>query len=147
MIGDFATGDVKGTFPFASDAKGNVPFWSSEAAEEVHDLVDRLDVARLDALDHAGAQVVLHDLARYGCHRLLDGGKLDEDVAAVAVLLDHRRHASQLADGAEAIGSLPKAERDERVRALVGVGLTARQVSRLTGIGENTVRRALDNRH
>lgn len=52
-----------------------------------------------------------------------------------------------IGDGAEAIGSLPKAERDERVRALVGVGLTARQVSRLTGIGENTVRRALDNRH
>lgn len=41
------------------------------------------------------------------------------------------------------IGELPKGERDERIRALGDAGFSIRQIERLTGIGRNTVARAL----
>ena len=71
-----------------------------ELLEEAHDLVDDLGVARLDALDHAGLEVVLHDLARDRLDGGLDGRELREDVAAVAVLLDHGLYAVELPDRA-----------------------------------------------
>ena len=41
------------------------------------------------------------------------------------------------------VGELPKKERDEKIRALGGSGFSIRQIERLTGIGRNTVARAL----
>lgn len=49
-----------------------------------------------------------------------------------------------IGDGAESLASLPKGERDDKLRALVGAGLSVRQVVRLTGIGRNTVSRAVE---
>lgn len=43
------------------------------------------------------------------------------------------------------IGQLPKAQRDERLRQLEAAGLSIRQIERVTGIGRNTVSRALHN--
>lgn len=44
---------------------------------------------------------------------------------------------------ASEIGQLPKAQRDEKVRQLGAAGLSIRQIERVTGIGRNTVSRAL----
>ena len=43
----------------------------------------------------------------------------------------------------DTIGGLPKERRDEKIRLLGGAGLSVRQIERVTGIGRNTVSRAL----
>ena len=41
------------------------------------------------------------------------------------------------------IGQLPKVDRDDKIRELSKAGVSIRQIERLTGIGQNTIRRAL----
>lgn len=72
------------------------------------------------------------------------GGSLFPGVNRASSDEDVRR-AAQAALGCDAreIGSLRKEERDEKIRLLGEAGLSIRQIERLTGIGRNTVARAL----
>ena len=66
--------------------------------EEIHDLVNNLLVTGLNALGNAGLEMVAHDDARDGRNSLFHSCELRENVSAVAVLLNHRLDAVELAN-------------------------------------------------
>ena len=66
---------------------------------QVHRLVDDLVMARANLLHHAGLHVVAQNHLAHTMHGTLRSGKLREDVAAIAVVVKHRLHAVELADG------------------------------------------------
>lgn len=73
---------------------------------------------------------------RLGSYYLKNGRKIPDEEALEAArsVLKERNPAR--------VKELPRLERDAELRALRSVGLTVKQVERLTGIGANTIKRA-----
>ena len=72
---------------------------SSKPMNQVHRLVDDLVMPRANLLYYACLHVVAQNHLAHAMHGTLRSGKLREDVAAIAVVVNHRLHAVELADG------------------------------------------------
>ena len=72
---------------------------SSKPLNQVHRLVDDLVMPGANLLHHACLHVVAQNHLAHAMHGTLRSGKLREDVAAIAVVVNHRLHAVELADG------------------------------------------------
>ena len=66
---------------------------------QAHRLVDDLVMPRANLLYYACLHVVAQNHLAHAMHGTLRSGKLREDVAAIAVVVNHRLHAVELADG------------------------------------------------